>query len=278
MGVRNFFPDSQMGRSTTPFLPYVSGPGEVLQTARRGLQVIGDVTEISRGETGERVGPNGLIEAATDLEIRVEPPRSWQTACVAYSGAFDKDNREASVSPAGGKAEESDETTATGVRQGLGSRAPGRPETAAVAVFTVGATIALVVLVAFGAALDQVWLMPPLVASAALVFGAPTLPLAQPRSVIGGQLLAALTGFAVLAVAGSSIWAAAVAGGLALGVTALTRMPHSPAAATATIVVAQQQPMLPFLPILVAATVVLVIAGMLVGRSGVTARYPTYWW
>ena len=50
------------------------------------------------------------------------------------------------------------------------------------------------------------------------------------------------------------------------------------AAVTATLVVAQQQPLVPFLPILVAATVILVLVGMLVGRSGVTPRYPTYWW
>ncbi|MGC5010378.1 HPP family protein [Streptosporangium sp. DT93] len=170
------------------------------------------------------------------------------------------------------------ESTVTYVRRVLRGRAPDRPRSAAIVVLTAGATVSLVTLVAFGAVLGQVWLMPPLVASAALVFGAPALPLAQPRSVIGGQFLAALTGFAVLALAGSSTWAAAVAGGLALGVTALTRTPHSPAAATATIVVAQHPPMLPFLAILVAATVVLVIVGILVGRSGVTPRYPAYWW
>lgn len=183
-----------------------------------------------------------------------------------------------SALPSDGRAETSGEGAVTNVRRILRGRAPARPNSAAIAVFTAGATVALVTLVAFGTVLDQVWLMPPLVASAALVFGAPTLPLAQPRSVIGGQFLAALTGFAVLALAGSSTWAAAVAGGLALGVTALTRTPHSPAAATATIVVAQHPPMIPFLSVLVAATVILVIVGILVGRSRATSSYPTYWW
>ncbi|GAA2863645.1 hypothetical protein GCM10010517_22740 [Streptosporangium fragile] len=276
MGVRNFFPADRMRRWTTPFLPYASGPGGGLETARLDSQAIGDRKEISLGKGVRMRGP---IEATPDLETRVEPSRPWRTAYAAYSDVSDKDDEKAaSVSPTSGKAETSDETTATDARKRLRSRAPARPKMAAIAVFTAGSTIALVALVAFGTVLDQVWLMPPLVASAALVFGAPTLPLSQPRSVIGGQLLAALTGFAVLAVAGSSIWAAAVAGGLALGVTALTRTPHSPAAATATVVVAQQQPMVPFLPILVTATVVLVIIGMLIGRSRVTARYPTYWW
>ncbi|MER5625331.1 HPP family protein [Streptosporangium sp. NPDC002544] len=272
MGVRNFFPAGRMRRWTTPFLPQASGPEEVLATARLAPQAIGDTKEISPGGRTH-------LKATPDPETRVEPSRPGRTAYVAYPVAFGKDDEKtAFVSPTSGKAGMSDETTATDAWRGLRSRAPARPKTAAIAVFTAGATIALVTLVAFGTVLDQVWLMPPLVASAALVFGAPTLPLAQPRSVIGGQLLAALTGFAVLAVAGSSVWAAAVAGGLALGVTALTRTPHSPAAATATVVVAQQQPLVPFLPILVAATVVLVLVGMLIGRSGVTPRYPTYWW
>ncbi|MER6643406.1 HPP family protein, partial [Streptomyces anulatus] len=39
--------------------------------------------------------------------------------------------------------------------------------------------------------------------SAALVFAAPTLPLAQPRNVIGGQLVSALVGFAPMQVGAS---------------------------------------------------------------------------
>ncbi|MFI8371019.1 HPP family protein [Streptomyces sp. NPDC085466] len=166
----------------------------------------------------------------------------------------------------------------TTLAQRLTSRAPARPRLAVVAVATAGSTVALLALVAVGTLLDQVWLIPPLAASAALVFGAPALPLAQPRSVVGGQLLSALTGFAVAPLAGHSAWAAALAGGLALGVMALCRTPHSPAAATAVIVVAAKAPLLPFLPVLAAATLVLVAVGVLVGRTGVTPRYPVYWW
>lgn len=110
----------------------------------------------------------------------------------------------------------------------LTSKAPPRPSLPSVSVATLGGTVALTLLVAVGYALDQTVLIPPLAASAALVFAAPTLPLAQPRNVIGGQLVSALVGFAVLAVAGSSVWASAVAGGLAIGAMALARTAHSP--------------------------------------------------
>ncbi|MET9440275.1 HPP family protein [Streptomyces sp. NPDC006610] len=143
---------------------------------------------------------------------------------------------------------------------------------------TLGGVVALVLLVAIGVLLDQTVLIPPLAASAALVFAAPALPLAQPRSVIGGQLISALVGFVCLAVAGNSTWTAAVAGGLAIGAMALARTPHSPAAATSVIVVVTEPSPAVFLSLLALATLVLVGVGILTGRSGKTARYPSYWW
>ncbi|PYC66577.1 HPP family protein+B94, partial [Streptomyces tateyamensis] len=98
------------------------------------------------------------------------------------------------------------------------------------AAFSIGA---LLLLVGVGVVLRQPLLIPPLAASAALVHGAPALPISQPRNLVGGQLLSAVTGYAVLAVTGRGPWGAALAGGLALGAMLLARVPHSPAAATA---------------------------------------------
>ncbi|MFI2782497.1 HPP family protein [Streptomyces sp. ALB3] len=160
----------------------------------------------------------------------------------------------------------------------LTSKAPARPAFPVVSVATLGGVTALVALVAIGVLLDQTVLIPPLAASAALVFAAPSLPLAQPRSVIGGQLVSAVVGFVCLAVGGDSVWCSAVAGGLAIGAMALARTPHSPAAATAVIVVVTQPSTVLFLLLLLLATAVIVGVGILTGRSGRTPRYPTYWW
>ncbi|MEV0603692.1 HPP family protein [Streptomyces sp. NPDC050315] len=160
----------------------------------------------------------------------------------------------------------------------LTSKAPPRQGAVVLALATAFAVAALLILVGVGSLIDQVLLVPPLAASAALVFGAPALPLSQPRSVVGGQLLSAATGFVVLAVGGSSAVAAAVAGGLALGVMLAARTPHSPAAATAVIVVLTEPRALTFLPLLALACGVLVLVGMVAGRSGRGARYPSYWW
>lgn len=160
----------------------------------------------------------------------------------------------------------------------LAGRAPARPAPSFISVATLGGVVALVLLVGIGSLLDQTVLIPPLAASAALVFAAPALPLAQPRNVVGGQLTSAVVGFVTLAVAGGSAWASAVAGGLAIGAMALTRTAHSPAAATAVIVVAAEPSAALFLPLLLLATLVLVAVGIAAGRAGRTARYPTYWW
>ncbi|MFF9815117.1 HPP family protein [Streptomyces sp. NPDC014006] len=136
----------------------------------------------------------------------------------------------------------------------------------------------LLLLAATGAVLHEPLLIPPLAASAALVHSTPQLPLAQPRSLIGGHLLSALGGYLVLACFGSSTWAAALAGGLALGTMMITRTPHSPAAATAVIVVLQSPAPLRFVTLLLTATLLLVSAGTIAGLPKHAPRYPVYWW
>lgn len=163
-------------------------------------------------------------------------------------------------------------------RTALSSKAPPRPPWAAVAVATAAAVSGLVALVGLGFLMGEALLIPPLAASAALVYGAPALPLAQPRSVIGGQLLSACVGFAVHAVAGSSLWAAAVGGGLALGAMMAARTPHSPAAATTVIVVLTGPAIFPYLPLLALAAALLVLVGVLAARLRPGPAYPTYWW
>ncbi|GAA1965961.1 HPP family protein [Kitasatospora viridis] len=141
--------------------------------------------------------------------------------------------------------------------------------------FSIGA---LLLLVGLGVLLGAPLLIPPLAASAALVHGAPRLPISQPRNVVGGHLVSAVVGFATLAVTGRTMWGAAVAGGIALITMMIARLPHSPAAATSVIVVLQGAHLLPFLPLLALATALLVLIGWLAGLLGPTAvRYPAAW-
>ncbi|MER8042962.1 HPP family protein [Streptomyces sp. NPDC094032] len=167
-------------------------------------------------------------------------------------------------------------TTTAAVPTPAPATAPARPRPRVLLASTAVSVTALLLLVAIGTVLHEPLLIPPLAASMALVAGAPDLPLAQPRSVVGGQLLSALTGFAVLALTGPGLWGAAVAGGLALGVMSAARTPHSPAAATAVIVTLQNPPFWTFLALLALATLVLVATG-LAGARLTGRRYPAYW-
>lgn len=164
-------------------------------------------------------------------------------------------------------------------RRAIAGRAPARP-TAAAAIHSISAaTTVLLSLVAIGAMLHEPILIPPLAASAALIHSAPTLPLAQPRGVVIGHMLGAAVGYGVLAAAGSSAWAAAVAAGVTLALVMAARTPHSPACATAVVVVLQTPAATRFVPLLFGSTVLLVLTGYAASRVRRKApRYPAYWW
>lgn len=162
----------------------------------------------------------------------------------------------------------------------IAGRAPARPAPGAAVHNVSAATAALLGLVAIGAVIHEPVLIPPLAASAALVHCAPALPLAQPRSVVVGHLLGAAAGYAVAAVAAhGSAWAAALAAGVTLALTTLARTPHSPACATAVVIVLQAPAPGRFVPLLFGATVLLVLTAYAASRIRRSApRYPAYWW
>ncbi|MEV4937264.1 HPP family protein [Streptomyces zaomyceticus] len=161
----------------------------------------------------------------------------------------------------------------------MAGRAPARPTPAAAAHNVSAATAALLALVAIGAVLHEPVLIPPLAASAALVHCAPALPLAQPRSVVVGHLLGAAAGYTVGIASHGSAWAAALAAGVTLALTTLARTPHSPACATAVVIVLQEPAPARFLPLLFGSTVLLVLTAYAASRVRRAApKYPVYWW
>jgi hypothetical protein len=159
----------------------------------------------------------------------------------------------------------------------LRSAAPPRPTSKATVLATLTSLAALGALAGVGLLTGLPLLIPPLAASMALIAGGTALPLAQPRNVMGGQVVSALAGFAVVALIGPGAWAAALAGGLALGAMLVLRVSHSPAAATAVIVGAADPSVLPFMGLLVLAVVILVAFGI-VGARLEGKKYPVYWW
>lgn len=77
------------------------------------------------------------------------------------------------------------------------------------------------------------WFLVPMGASAVLLFAVPASPLAQPWSIVGGNLVAAVLGVACAQWIGDREIAAAVAGSLAIAVMFSLRCLHPPAGAVA---------------------------------------------
>ena len=157
------------------------------------------------------------------------------------------------------------------------SAAPPRPQSKSTLLSTLIILGALATLATVGMLTGLPLLFPPLAASMALIAAGSALPLAQPRNVIGGHVMSALVGFAAVALIGSGVAAAAVAGAAALGAMLLLRLSHSPAVGTAVIVGATAPSAPVFLEVLVLAALILVAFGM-VGARLEGKQYPVYWW
>ena len=118
------------------------------------------------------------------------------------------------------------------------------------------------------------WLVAPLGASAVLVFGVPSSPLAQPWAVVGGNTLSALVGVLGVRWVGAPELAAALAVGGAVALMFALRCLHPPGGASALLVALSgvSDPAFALYPVL-ANSLLLVLAG--VAYNNATKRaYP----
>ena len=157
------------------------------------------------------------------------------------------------------------------------SAAPERPASTSTMLSALTTLCGLGTLAAVGMLTGLPLLFPPLAGSLALIAAGTALPLAQPRNVIGGQVVSALVAFAVVGLIGPGGWAAALAGAGALGAMLVLRISHSPAVATAVIVGATGPSALIFLELLILAAVITVAFGI-AGAKLDGKKYPVYWW
>ncbi|MBB3860030.1 CBS domain-containing membrane protein [Novosphingobium hassiacum] len=102
-----------------------------------------------------------------------------------------------------------------------------------------GALIGVVLAAAFGLSVPDAyhwpWIVAPIGASAVLVFAVPASPLAQPWSVLGGNMLSALVGLLVGHAIGIPMLAAGLAVALAIAVMTYARCLHPPGGACAIV-------------------------------------------
>jgi CBS domain-containing membrane protein len=134
---------------------------------------------------------------------------------------------------------------------------------------------ALVCLWIVGPSPSGSWLIPPLGASAVLVFALPASPLAQPWPVIGGNTLSALVGVACVHWVPDGPWVGALATALAISLMFALRCLHPPGGAMALLpVLMHTAPPFEFaLFPAMASSLLLVLAGVLY-NSATGRRYP----
>jgi CBS-domain-containing membrane protein len=120
-------------------------------------------------------------------------------------------------------------------------------------------------------------------ASAVLVYGAIKSPLAQPRNLVGGHIIAGIIGVACYKAFGATPWmAGALAASLAIVAMLLTKTLHPPAGATALIAVIGGDKihnlgfLYAFVPAGLGALVLLTVA-LLVNNLSRNRKYPEYW-
>lgn len=114
-------------------------------------------------------------------------------------------------------------------------------------------------------------------ASAVLLFGATSSPLAQPRNLVGGHLVSACVAVIMVALFGSGPFTIAAGVGLAIFAMNLTHTTHPPGGATALIgIQGSAGPEFLFVPVLLGAMILLVTA-LFTNNLVYHRSYPKHW-
>jgi len=120
-------------------------------------------------------------------------------------------------------------------------------------------------------------MMAPFGATCVLAFGVPDSPLAQPRNIIGGHLIASIIAIACVYLFGSEWYSLALGVSISIAAMQYTKTTHPPAGATPLVIIfAEPHWSFIFYPVLSGAVTIVVIA-LLFNNAIRTRRYPKYW-
>ncbi|MBD2043422.1 HPP family protein [Microcoleus sp. FACHB-672] len=120
-------------------------------------------------------------------------------------------------------------------------------------------------------------LMAPFGATSVLIFGVPDSPLAQPRNVIGGNLLAAFISLTILHLFGSSPWTMGMAVSTTIAVMQMTGTLHPPAGAIALVVMMTNAPWEFLVTPALQGSIILVLCAVLFNNLAEERTYPKHW-
>lgn len=140
-----------------------------------------------------------------------------------------------------------------------------------------GAFVGIAALAYLTASTPYPFIAAPFGATAVLVFGVPDSPLAQPRNIIGGNLVAAIVCVICVALWGTAPWVMAIAVATTIKLTQLMRMVHPPAGAVALLGVLGHASWNYILTPVLVGSIVMVICTVLFSHVAPGRTYPKHW-
>jgi len=147
----------------------------------------------------------------------------------------------------------------------------------AVLAGSAGGTAAIAAMEMFSTRTEYPLVAIPFATSIVLVMGSPKAEPAQPRALIGGHLVTALVGFAVLKLTGPQAWAAAAAVGLSILAMYVTGTFHPPAGINPLLVVSGNLPWMFLLAPVLAGAVLLTAFAFVWHRLVRRQNWPQRW-
>lgn len=140
-----------------------------------------------------------------------------------------------------------------------------------------GAFLGIAALAYLTASTPYPFIAAPFGATAVLVFGVPDSPLAQPRNIIGGNVIAAIICVICVALWGTAPWVMAIAVATTIKLTQLTRTVHPPAGAVALLGVLGHASWSYILTPVLVGSVVMVLCTVLFSHVAPGRTYPRHW-
>lgn len=119
--------------------------------------------------------------------------------------------------------------------------------------------------------------MAPFGATSVLIFGVPESPLAQPRNVIGGNLISALISLTILHFFGSSPWTMGLAVSTSIAIMQLTHTLHPPSGAVALVVMMTKPNWQFLLTPTFEGSMIMVLCAVIFNNLAEDRTYPKHW-
>jgi len=156
-------------------------------------------------------------------------------------------------------------------------KVPGPPHPTHILFSAIGCLIAISAIALLTQATPIPFMMAPLGATCVLAFGVPDSPLAQPRNIIGGHLIAAIIAVVCVYTMGTTWYSLAIGVSVAMAAMQFTKTVHPPAGATPMVIIlAEPHWNFVFYPVLTGALTIVIIA-LLFNNMIRARRYPKYW-